>query len=125
MKRLDDRTKHQPITWRCFNPECAAVGQRCYDFTADSPQCPKCGANPPFVAARALIHMLVKDKSGPIPGDFGVRYKLACEGKRDYLATMTNEEAASGDSRVVNCPGCLSVLGNVAVVNGQSLSIAK
>jgi len=66
----------------------------------------------------------VRDEHGPIVGDFGLRFKLACEGKRDYLATETNEEAATGDYRAVNCESCLKVLGNNTIVVGQSLSVA-
>lgn len=122
------RTKHQPIVWRCGNPECAqGTGAKFFDFTtrSDKPHCPRCGANPPFVSARALIHLLVPDMQGPVQGEHGIRYKILCEPKRDVLATTTNQEACSGDFRAVNCGGCLNLLNNQQLVSGQAMSLNK
>lgn len=124
----EGRTKHQPIVWRCANPECARrFGQKHYDFTTknDHPKCPQCGAEPPYVAARALIHLLVPDERGPIPGEYGVRYKILCEPTRAVMATERNQEACSGDFRVVNCGGCLALLGSTKLVSGQTMAINK
>jgi len=122
------RTKNQPIVWRCGNPLCSkGTGKRFFDFTtrSEKPKCTRCGAEPPFVAARSLIHMLVSDPSGPIVGGHGVRYKIPCEPTREVMATEGNQEACSGDFRAVNCPGCLALLGEKHLVSGYSLSLHK
>ena len=54
----------------------------------------------------ALVHLLVPDDHGHIPSQ-GRRFNLACDKPREYLATMTNQEAATGDVRSVNCPECI------------------
>jgi hypothetical protein len=43
---------------------------------------------------------------GPIIGDGGLRYRIACDQSRAYLATVTNLEAATDNPKIVNCPGC-------------------
>jgi len=121
MSHLQDRTKHQPIVWRCFNPECFERGAKVFDFERDAPKCPKCGAEAPFITARALIHVLIRDENGPIPGEHGKRYRVACDAKRDYLATLTNEEAATGNPSAANCPGCLHVVKDALIITGQPL----
>lgn len=70
--------------------------------------CPKCGADQsPMVGVLALIHFLIPDRKGPIVGMGGLRYRLGCDSVRAYLATTSNQEAATGEIAAANCPGCL------------------
>lgn len=105
-----DRTNKQPVTCICRNPECLESSDKPhFEFQAEHENivCPKCGADrSPMVAMLALVHFLHREKNGPIVGMGGLRYRLACEEKRAYLATVTNQEAATGEFAHVNCPGC-------------------
>ncbi len=104
-----DQTTKQPVVWMCQNPLCRPTGAF-FEFESDEPKCPKCKSyGMPTVQKRVLIHFVYLDNKGPIPGQHcGVR--LACDKRRDYLATFTNGEAASGDPGVCNCPGCLKII---------------
>jgi len=102
----DQQTTKQPVWMRCPNPECCEKGEPYFDFQSDYPKCPKCSLGPPAVEKRALMHLLVRDPKGPVVGQLGLRYALACDKKRDYLATWRNGEAATGSPKDVNCPGC-------------------
>lgn len=106
-----DRTIKQPVRAYCTNPECLeSSDHERFEFqTEHSPVvCPKCGANEaPMVGLLVLVHYLHRQKDGPIKGVGGLRYQIACDEKRAYLATLTNQEAMSGELRMVNCPGCL------------------
>ena len=108
-----DRTTKQPARGYCLNPECRETSDASrfeFEVTNGEVVCPKCGANEaPTVGLLVLIHLLVPDKNGPIKGMNG-RYRLACDSKRAYLATGTNQEAATGDVRHANCPGCLEAV---------------
>jgi hypothetical protein len=104
-----DRTKKQPIVGYCLNPECRELStDERFEFVVEHEVCcPKCGAtNPPLVDLLVLIHFLHANKQGRIVGSMGMRYSIACDPKRSHTATVTNLEAASGDLRAVNCPGC-------------------
>lgn len=104
-----DQTNKQPVIWRCPNPMCAEQStDSWYEFTSDYPECPKCGLTAPAVSKRALIHFLAMDMQGPIVGQMGLRYVLACSPTRVVLATFTNGEAATNYPSQVNCPGCLA-----------------
>ncbi len=119
-----DRTQKQVVRGYCYNPECrnhyvdeahpdwrVQDGRFEFEVENDHFQCPKCGANKgPMVGALVLIHLLTRDKMGPIEGEGGLRYKIACDAKRAYLATFTNLEAVSTAIEVANCPGCLKVI---------------
>ena len=84
-----------------------ANGNAALEFQNDAGRCPRCKAEGyPSVLLLALTHLLVPDERGQIPSR-GRRFSLACHKGRDYLATMTNKEAATGDVRQVNCPECL------------------
>ena len=90
--------------------------------------CPKCGANqPPFVHLLVITHLLVPDPKGALIGAGGLRYKMACDETRAYLATVSNQEAASGDLQVVNCPGCLAAQKkeNFPVIAGSALYLKE
>lgn len=106
-----DRTSKQPITGYCLNLECMEDGKR-FEFPCNHADvaCPKCGAqDAPMIGVLALTHFMVLDnKVGLIRGSHG-RYRLACDPKRAYLATPTNNEAATDQLPFVNCPGCLTV----------------
>lgn len=107
----EDRTHKQPVRAFCCNPQCLdASNQGRFEFdTEHSPiVCPKCGANEaPYVGLLALVHFLHRAENGPVTGAGGLRYQIGCDQKRAYLATLTNQEAMSGELRMVNCPGCL------------------
>ncbi len=59
-----------------------------------------------MVGLLVLTHLLIRDPKGPFKGQMG-RFRMACNTKRAYLATITNMEAATGDPLIANCPGCL------------------
>lgn len=104
-----DRTTKQPVKALCRNPECAGEGMY-FEFEAqhDRFACPKCGANkPPTIDLLVLTHLLVRNPQGPIEGEGGLRWQIACDTRRAYLATATNLEAATTAKEVANCPGCL------------------
>lgn len=106
----DDRTIAQPSIGFCRNPQCREVSNQEFTFAVEHGwfSCPKCGANkPPMVGLLTLTHLLTPDKQGPILGDSGIRYKIACATKRAYLATATNQEAATDNPAFVNCLGCV------------------
>jgi hypothetical protein len=105
-----DRTTKQPVRAYCYNPECKPVDGDRFEFGVSNDRfaCPKCGAFlPPMVGVLSLVHLLVRDPKGPIIGEGGLRWRLACEERRAYLATVTNNEAATVVREVANCPGCL------------------
>ncbi len=108
-----DRTSKQPARGFCTNPECLESSDDDrfeFDVQHGDVVCPKCGCDhAPTVGLLVLIHYLVKDPKGRIRGLAG-RYRLACDSQRAYLATTTNQEAATGDLRHVNCPGCLAAV---------------
>lgn len=120
-----EQTTKQPTVFRCPNPECneSPLTQSYFDFESDQPVCPKCGVGPPHVQKRSLIHLLVRDPRGQIEGQYGLRYRLACDVRRDYLATKLNGEAATGDPMAINCPGCLASPQAIAkLAAGQGLT---
>ena len=105
-----DRTTRQPARGYCLNPECledSTASRFEFDVEDDRFCCPKCGGREkPMVGLLVLTHLLVRSPEGPIRGATG-RFKLACHHSRAYLATITNMEAATGDPRIANCPGCM------------------
>jgi len=114
-----DRTKKQPRRFMCVNPRCGDTGQsgtfERFQFNADKDTCPKCkGSGYPYVVLMALVHLLIPDPQGRIMGGDG-RYRMACDPSRHYLATTTNQEAATGDPEAVNCPGCLEVIAKASI----------
>ena len=119
---LGGQTIKQPIVWRCQNPDCLESSlDRFFEFTGDECKCPKCGLGHPAVIKRALIHLLIRDNAGRIVGDRGLRYRLACDTKRAYVATRENGEAGTGDLAAANCPGCLKAIGETFRVNGLAI----
>lgn len=124
-----DRTQKQPVRAICRNPECLENSDDPhFEFTAEHAQivCPKCGADrSPMIGVLALVHFLTRDKKGPIVGYGGLRYKFACDEKRAYLATATNQEAATGDIRSVNCPGCLKAAADQELAPLAGFSMAQ
>ena len=102
-----DRTENQPLDWICQNPDCREKPtDKFFQFRSDQPRCPKCTLfGPPAVQLVALVHLLVPDPQGPILGQYR-RYHLACDPKREHIATVTNKEAGSDNLGAVNCPGC-------------------
>jgi len=111
-----------------MNPECFdASDQQRFEFDVENDRfcCPKCGADrPPVVALLSLVHLQVRDKAGKMVGFGGLRYRVACDQKRVHVATISNDEAATGDIRFVNCPGCLKAAfeENLPKLNGFSLN---
>lgn len=102
-----DRTQKIPMVWVCRQRSCAEGGLNEFQFISDEPVCPKCGAGEKEgVFLRTLIHLLIPDAKGRVVSMTG-RYRLGCDSTRDYLATPSNREAASGDVGAVNCPECL------------------
>lgn len=108
----EDRTTKQQSFGVCMNIECREVStdeRFTFPVNDDHFCCPKCGADkPPMVGMLAMVHLLIRAKEGPIEGMGGLRYRLACDSVRSYLATHTNQEAATGEIAAVNCVGCLA-----------------
>jgi|LakMenEpi03Aug12_release.lakeMendotaPanAssembly.Ray.scaffolds.fasta_scaffold770787_1 hypothetical protein len=105
-----DRTTAEPVLGYCYNKQCRPQGKDRFEFIADNDMfaCPKCGNDqPPLVGQLVLIHLLVQDRLGPIEGSPGLRYRIACNSKRAYLATATNLEAATVEREAANCATCL------------------
>lgn len=105
------QTTKQPVVFCCQNPDCKEnkFAIKLFEFESEYPECPKCGSTAPTVYKRTLIHLLVKDRMGPIRGQYG-RWKLACDAKREILATPDNGESATDQLPSVNCPGCLEAV---------------
>lgn len=107
-----DRTTKQKPRGFCYNPACLETSDQQrfeFDIEHDHMACPKCGAcDPPMVGLLGLTHFLVRNSKGLLRGYGGLRYNVACDPKRAYLATMTNEEHMTGDSGFVNCLGCVA-----------------
>lgn len=102
-----DRTLKQPTKAFCRNPECSTGKRFEFEFEHDNPECPKCGASrEPMIGMIVLTHLLIRNKNGVIEGDGGLRYQLACDLPRAYLATVTNLEAATNNRDLYNCKGC-------------------
>lgn len=60
-----------------------------------------------MIGVLSLTHLLIRHEKGPIKGSGGLRYVIACDSERAYLATATNKEAATDNADLANCPGCL------------------
>lgn len=107
-----DRTIKQPVRCFCLNPECIDAGNDRYEFTIQHADvvCPKCGANQvPVVGVLAIVHFIMRDRHGALMGHGGLRYRLACEPRRTFIATHTNLEAGSGELSAVSCVRCLAI----------------
>lgn len=113
----DDRTMNQPVTGFCRNPGCrdphpripGATVEHRFTVEHDHFSCDKCGANrSPMIGTLTLTHLLVPDITGPVKGTGGRCFKIACDSKRAYLATVTNDEAATDNIEIANCPGCIA-----------------
>jgi hypothetical protein len=72
------------------------------DFEGTEPKCPRCAAGPPAVQALVHIHLLVLDPEGPILGEFGRRYHVACKPE----ATNPRGAPCTGETVAVTCPLC-------------------
>lgn len=108
----NDRTPKQPVYCFCANPECldqSSHSRFVFPHEHGLVECPKCGANEaPYVGVLALIHYMARLPRGPIRGVGGIGFHIACDPKRAYLATATNQEAATDQIEAVTCPGCLA-----------------
>lgn len=110
VKVPNDRTTKQPVKAFCRNPACREKSGELFTFYVRNDRfcCPKCKADrSPIVGLWSLTHLLLPHPLGPIRGNGGKRFVIACDNKRAYLATATNQESATGDPEVANCPGCL------------------
>ncbi|MFO0801486.1 MAG: hypothetical protein U0804_28810 [Gemmataceae bacterium] len=92
---------------RCLNPDCSEAdndGPPVFDFEADEPKCPKCGADqrtaPQTVVTRATIHYLVNDPKGGIRTPHGGR-AVACDPAGRKLP-----KHATAVPDAVTCPEC-------------------
>jgi hypothetical protein len=112
-----------------MNPECLVDSDDkmfTFDVQHDGFACPKCGNNrAPGVGLLVLTHLMIRDRNGPIHGDMGQSYRLACHKDRAYLATVTNLEAATGDIRFCNCPGCLKVANEMKIKTCQGVALME
>jgi hypothetical protein len=114
----EDRTLKVPSRGFCRNPECRTVSNEEFTFEIkhDNFCCPKCKADrQPMIGVLTLTHLMLPAKDGPIIGAGGLRYRLACDKDRAYLATVTNNEAASPIPAVTNCPECVKSIEKLSV----------
>lgn len=124
----EDRTQKQPVSCFCRNPDCVEIpGGMFFVFQHEHShvECPKCGATEaPMVGVFVITHYMAKlPKRGQIVGVGGLRYTVACDEKRNYLATATNMEAASDQIEAVTCPGCLEAIRTKKVDTSKAYSI--
>lgn len=122
-----ERTQKQPVTAFCRNPQCLPdSGAKRFEFevTHADVACPKCGATEaPMIGLLSLIHFLYRNPKGKILGQGGIRYQLACDDSRGYLATLGNDEAATDQLIAVNCPGCLKAAHDKKIADSQGLVV--
>lgn len=124
-----DRSQKQPAKGFCRNVQCLeSSGAKRFEFVVnadhDEVACPKCGATEsPMIGLLTLIHFLHRNPKGKIVGAGGLRWQLACDEPRAYLATMSNDEAASDQLQVVNCPGCLKAAAEKKLEDKQGLVV--
>lgn len=122
-----DRTEKQPVRAYCRNPECLpASDAKRFEFEVEHADvaCPKCGAtDAPMIGMLSLVHFLHRNPKGQIVGMGGLRYQLACAESRPYLATLTNDEAATDQLIAVNCPGCLKAACDKKIKDKQGLVV--
>ncbi|TWU22454.1 hypothetical protein Pla52o_35100 [Novipirellula galeiformis] len=124
----EDRVLSQPVTGFCRNPRCREKSNQEFRFKVEHDlfSCPKCGANSaPMVGVMTLTHMLVPDPDGPVRGNGGVRYVIACDSKRAYLATVSNDEAVTDNPKVANCPGCLAKAESLLLIHPKGMSLIE
>lgn len=122
-----DRTIKQPSKAFCRNPACREDGKE-FRFNVEHADvsCPKCGADKnPFIGMLNMTHLLVPDAKGPVSGVGGVKYKIACDENRAYLATATNNESATDNPKVVNCEGCVAFAEKNKIIKPTSLFTKK
>ena len=122
-----DRTTKQMARGFCRNPECQDKPGEQFEFDVEHDHfaCPKCGADrPPMIGLLTLTHLLLRNEQGPILGTGGLRYALGCDSKRAYLATHSNNEAATGDIEVANCPGCLARAESLGLKKNQGWALS-
>lgn len=78
------------------------------DFEDERPlelvRCPRCSRGCPAVAPRVHVHFLYPDPAGPVVGQYGLTYRVAC---KPDLAVL-NGMPASDFVPVVTCPRCLA-----------------
>lgn len=105
-----DRTDRHRLKWICDACPDRKTGKRPLIFESDYPECPSCGRNGLAQGIRlmTLIHLIVPSKYGPIVGQHGRRYFLACDRTRATTATPTNREACTNRTGMVNCDNCRS-----------------
>lgn len=124
-----DRTVKQRSFGVCMNRACLEKNtdeRFTFQVENDHFACPKCGADkPPLVGMLALIHFLIPDKTGPLEGAGGLRYRFGCDSTRAYMATHTNQEACSGQIEAVNCIGCLQEAQKLKLTNVGFAMLAK
>jgi hypothetical protein len=103
-----ERTHKHPLTWICSN--CVEPNTKHPTrFTSDYPECPRCGTSGfPGVRIMSLIHLMVPSKFGPLKGQHGRRYFLACDPQREHGGTPENREAITNKIQVINCVSCLA-----------------
>lgn len=94
--------------WRCQNESCTEDphGRLIYDFAAEHPVCPKCGADGRTVAGsnavvkREVIHYLVIDPAGSLATPHG-RRSVACQPAASRVPSHT-----TGQWEAVTCLDC-------------------
>ena len=99
--------------WRCYNPTCPGGRHPAaqYQFEADSPKCPECGAGEGVVVPMVPVHFLAPHDAGPFADCVtGMRRHVACTPERDHLATDPRAGgewfSASEDPGATTCPAC-------------------
>ena len=93
--------------FRCYNCSTSQAKMTFKEFEADYGICPSCKAAEPAVVELTDVHLLIRDDKGGIEGQFGLRYRVGCEPKREVLAAAEDDRySATNDVRAVTCPAC-------------------
>lgn len=100
------------MRYRCYNCKDLRPGRygEFKEFEADRPLCPHCGATTPAVVRLVDVHFMIADRMGNHPGVNGLRFRVGCQPKREYLAASEQDDfSATGDPTAVTCPSCMGL----------------
>jgi hypothetical protein len=88
---------------------------RCYvcnqphgrEFEAREGECPECGARAPAVVQLTLVHFIHQKKGGPVGGQHGRRWAMACQPDKPNQNFKHAPQPMSPEPSAVTCPACI------------------